>query len=270
MVKTLSISNYKSIRQLDIKASRVNVFIGEHNSGKSNILEALSWLSVGTLDANTFPEVFRFKNASDFFYDFDATKIVEVRTNELNLGIKYGKSSDGALRNEFDVLIYNQNLAFDFLNTTDFHNLKGTISDFYYSVLLHSGKLEFRAGFNTSSQFRTYIFKRIRSFQNSFRPFLNPPFGENIPSLLISNKSYQELVRDLFKSKGFRLMLKPSEGDISMAKDVNDELYAYPFQAISETLQRMVFYTLAIESNKNAILILDEPEANTFPMYTKQ
>lgn len=270
MVNTLSILNYKSIRYLDIKTSRVNIFIGEHNSGKSNILEALGWLSVGILENDTFSEVLRFKNASDFFYDFDATKFIEVKTDKLSLGLKYGKNPDGALRNEFDILIYDQNFKSTFSSLVDFYNLKESPTSYQFFTLSHEGKLELRRGSVLSSSFRLYVFKRIKSFRDGFRPFLNPPFGENIPSLLISNKSYQETVRDLFRSKGFRLMLKPSEGDISMAKDVNDELYAYPYQAISETLQRMVFYTLAIESNKNSILILDEPEANAFPMYTKQ
>lgn len=58
--------------------------------------------------------------------------------------------------------------------------------------------------------------------------------------------------------------------DLNMAKDVDDELYAYPYTAISETMQRIVFYMLAIETNKNSVVVMDEPESNTFPMYTKQ
>ena len=38
---------------------------------------------------------------------------------------------------------------------------------------------------------------------------------------------------------------------------------------ISDTLQRLVFYTVAIESNENSTLIFEEPEAHTFPYYTK-
>jgi len=86
----------------------------------------------------------------------------------------------------------------------------------------------------------------------------------------MSNQEFKELVSSVFKEKGFRLMIKPSENDINMAKDINDELYSYPYNSISETIQRIVFYMLAIESNKKAVLILDEPESNTFPMYTKQ
>jgi AAA15 family ATPase/GTPase len=135
--------------------------------------------------------------------------------------------------------------------------------------LSFEGKIETING-SLESPFRTYIFKALKHFESNFRPFLNPPFGENIPSLLISNKYYKDRVGSIFKEKGFRLMLKPNEGDINMAKDINDELYSYPYAAISETLQRIVFYVLAIESNKKSTLIFDEPESNTFPMYTKQ
>ncbi|MDR0864497.1 MAG: ATP-binding protein [Candidatus Symbiothrix sp.] len=41
MISKVSISNYKSIQNLEIPLANVNVFIGENGSGKSNILEAI-------------------------------------------------------------------------------------------------------------------------------------------------------------------------------------------------------------------------------------
>ena len=41
MIRTLEISNYKSIDQLTLDLGRVNVFIGENGCGKTNILEAV-------------------------------------------------------------------------------------------------------------------------------------------------------------------------------------------------------------------------------------
>ena len=41
MIKKLHIKNFKSIKELDLNCARVNVFIGEPNTGKSNILEAI-------------------------------------------------------------------------------------------------------------------------------------------------------------------------------------------------------------------------------------
>ena len=46
MIKNVSIRNFKSIKELDFKAKRINVFIGEPNTGKSNILEALGMFSL--------------------------------------------------------------------------------------------------------------------------------------------------------------------------------------------------------------------------------
>lgn len=42
MLKKLRIENYKSIDKLELNLGRVNVFIGENGSGKSNILEAIA------------------------------------------------------------------------------------------------------------------------------------------------------------------------------------------------------------------------------------
>lgn len=268
MIKHLSISNFKSIRELSIDTRRVNVFIGENNSGKSNLIEALSFFSTNSLERDVFDEIFRFKTATDFFYDFDVTKPIQIKSDRLNLIIRYAKNKNGALMNHLEGLIYSDE-DIDPHSIDDLYNLNNKLSNYYAFRLSYDGKIEYING-NLESPFRTYIFKKLKHFGNSFRPFLNPPFGENIPALLISNKYYKELISSLFKEKGFRLMLKPNEGDLNMAKDVNDELYSYPYASISETLQRIVFYMLAIESNKGAIISFDEPESNTFPMYTKQ
>lgn len=50
MLKTLKISNFKSIQDDSIELGRVNVFIGENGSGKSNILEALAIASAAKED----------------------------------------------------------------------------------------------------------------------------------------------------------------------------------------------------------------------------
>jgi len=45
MIKKLTIKRFKSIRDLSISCKRVNLFIGEPDTGKTNILEALNFLS---------------------------------------------------------------------------------------------------------------------------------------------------------------------------------------------------------------------------------
>ena len=53
MITEIQIENFKSIEKLTLKPGRVTVLIGENGSGKSNILEAISFAecsSTGELD----------------------------------------------------------------------------------------------------------------------------------------------------------------------------------------------------------------------------
>lgn len=55
MIKKLLIKNYKSIEQEVIEMqSDVNIFVGENDSGKSTILEAISIVSTGNLNGRSF------------------------------------------------------------------------------------------------------------------------------------------------------------------------------------------------------------------------
>ena len=74
---------------------------------------------------------------------------------------------------------------------------------------------------------------------------------------------------DFLKSKDLTLTLKPTDNDIAVSKFVDGTIYSYPYFSISETLQRIIFYSIAIKSNLNSVLLFDEPESNTFPFYTK-
>ncbi len=254
MVNKLSIKNYKSIKDLELDTKRVNIFIGEHNSGKSNILEALTWFSTNALDSNIFPELFRYKNVGNFFYDFDGTKTIEVSTDEIKINIKLSDNN-----------IFPETIGYkDLASSNSIELLQNT-----YEILLNPNRGIYSSSKIIHTAFRCYNFKRLSKFEISNQPFLSTPFGENIPMLLQSNAGCKKLVSDFFRSKGFRLVMKPTENEIEMAKDVNDELTAFPYQVLSETMQRFVFLLLAIESNTNASIILDEPESNMFPFFVK-
>jgi len=45
MIEKIHIKNFKSIYDLELEVGRVNLFIGENGSGKSNLLEALVFVS---------------------------------------------------------------------------------------------------------------------------------------------------------------------------------------------------------------------------------
>lgn len=43
MIKSFGIKNFKSVKNLSLECKKVNLFIGEPNVGKSNIIEALGF-----------------------------------------------------------------------------------------------------------------------------------------------------------------------------------------------------------------------------------
>lgn len=56
MIRKIKIENFKSIKRLELELGRVNVFIGENGSGKSNILEAIAL--AGAAEANKLDNEF--------------------------------------------------------------------------------------------------------------------------------------------------------------------------------------------------------------------
>src|SRR5881396_1641806 len=67
IVDRLEIFNFKSIKHLEMPCRKVNIFIGEPNVGKSNILEAMAFFSPGILE--DLKQVIRFKSMTDLYYD---------------------------------------------------------------------------------------------------------------------------------------------------------------------------------------------------------
>jgi AAA15 family ATPase/GTPase len=252
MIQQLEIRNFKSIKHLKLPCKKLNVFIGEPNSGKSNIIEALSLKSQNAIGQELNRSIFRYKIIGDLFYDFNINQPIEVSCGDKKTLLRYNVKDNGASDNLFDFILDNN------INADKPFRLD------------HSGKLVNMGEANLgSTDVRFYEFKKLSTFFISYLPHLSAPFGENLPNLLLANSEYKKWVSDFVQSKGLRLTLKPTENDINMSKIVDDEIYSYPYFSISETLQRVIFYNLAIMSNKKAILLFDEPESNTFPFYTK-
>ena len=78
MIHKLSVKNFKSIKQLEIDCRRINLFIGEPNVGKSNILETLGFLSRGGHESGALSDYVRFQYAQNLFYDNLTDEAVEI------------------------------------------------------------------------------------------------------------------------------------------------------------------------------------------------
>ena len=246
-ITRVQIENYKSIEQVDFEARRVTVFIGGPNAGKSNILEAIGLLSPGL--AERFNETFRIRQAADLFRD-----------NAIEFGPK---------------LIINSAVAWGLRFERDQNRFR---VDFKFpgveqpSASVHNPQMlgaNWHGEERSPVRFFTYRRDMFANGKKGGYGALAAPFGENLPAILYSDKALRESVSALFKAHGHRLELRPQSSEILISKEVDDILYSYPFDGISETLRRIVFYKAVLETNRDSVLVLDEPEANTFPFYTK-
>ena len=108
MISHLTIRNFKSIRDLSLQCKKLNILIGEPNSGKSNIIEALALQSQNALRDSLNHEFFRYKNIGDLFYDFNINNPVEVSTEDNKTILKYAIREDGSPENQFHYFLDSQ------------------------------------------------------------------------------------------------------------------------------------------------------------------
>ncbi|RLJ02089.1 MAG: hypothetical protein DRP10_02350 [Candidatus Aenigmatarchaeota archaeon] len=241
MIKNLEINNFKSIRNLKLKCKKINIFIGEPNTGKSNILEALGIFSFGQY--GNLKDFVRFENMSNLFYDENLENAIKIKADDrlLEISFKNGKFK-GTCH-----LIEKEIFHFDYD-----YNAVGTSS---YS--------------QEPSLFKFYKFVIRENFPKKEADFLLPPFGENLLAILSTNKELRTIVSEIFNRFGLKLVLKPQEKKIEVLKQYEDVFISLPYSLASDTLQRIVFYLAIVYSNKNSILTFEEPESYAFPYYTK-
>ncbi|WP_322800494.1 AAA family ATPase [Thermoflexus sp.] len=241
-ISSLEIHRFKSIKELDLPCRRVNLFIGPPNTGKSNLLEAMGIFSVPyERDLKT---AIRCETVSNLFYDEDVESAVQVRAGSYQWTLK----AEGDL---FRLDAQGPEMAFSYRYSLD-------------GALANGGGSP-----PSSSPFRFYRFRPLTRFPGRESDFLRPVAGENLMQLLLTRKSLRQLVADLLKEYDLRIVLKPQESRIEIQKEVDGVIIAHPYTVLSDTLQRLIFHLVAIESNQNAILILEEPEAHAFPYHTK-
>ncbi|MFH1097955.1 MAG: AAA family ATPase [Candidatus Desantisbacteria bacterium] len=253
MIKKLSIKNFKSIKELEIDCKRVNLFIGEPNVGKSNILEALgliSWSNYGP----GLKEYVRFQGIQNLFYDDLIEQPVEIVVENSN-GIR------------IDVEIKLASIGFQF-GVTTFEGGK-QIKGQFTCTPDYSKSLQSFPYLSEFSFIKFYKFAKQDKFPDSNPSFIRPPYGSNMFAVIWGNKNLRETTARFFKDFGFKPVFKPQEQTFEIQKQIEDMVVSYPYVLISDTLQRMIFYEIAMESNKDSTLIFEEPEAHTFPYYTK-
>ncbi len=246
MIDTLNISGFKSIRKLSMDCKRVNVFIGRPGTGKSNLLEALgmfSFLHYGYLGYKA-RDFIRFERTSNLFYDERLDSTIRIQCGEFALTLEF---KDGV----FEGWYLGEPLR----------HFQGSGDDLEYNPSFFRNE--------PLASFKSYRFRVNSNFNLHQSDSLLPPYGDNLLSLLLVDRELRSVVNQPFSSMGLRLGIRPQEGKLEVMKIIDDVIISYPYSLTSETLQRLTFYMAAILSNKDSILIFEEPESHAFPYYTK-
>lgn len=281
-ITTLRIQNFKSIKDVELKPRRVNILIGEPNVGKSNILEAMSLLGGMFFDGDKFMEgQVRYESIRNLFYDNDWSQEISV------VGEGIGATRIRKRQEQAEVVFGNGELR-HFTSPVDRLNAEvanrhadaeNSLVDFEHKnhwrgLIANYGK----ATNCEQSSPQPPVYVKKYAFQKQTTPgstyhnsFLRPPFGDNLMEVIQgSTGAFRKEIATFFTSFGLNLALRVEERKLEIQKNQDGIITSIPYTLIADTLQRLIFYLAAIESNDDAVILLEEPEAHSFPVYVSQ
>ena len=243
MIKELEIENFKSVKHLKLPCRRINIFIGEPNTGKSNILEALGVLSfIYYGEGRNLKDFVRMERLPDLFHNEDIEKPIRIKADEKIFEMKMEQGS--------------------------FHCvLNGRRHASFYS----DGHPDFCLSPSEMPPFKFYRFAVKERFPKKEMEELLPPFGENLSMLLLTRREIRNRISPIIENFGLKLMFRKLEEDkIELLRSLEEGVFiSLPYFLLSDTLQRFIFHFAAVLSNKDSVIAFEEPEAHAFPYYTK-
>ena len=252
MIQKLQIRNFKSMKALDLKCSRINVFIGEPNTGKSNILETIGLLHLFADRYKTYQEpdvslMLRISQWNQLFYGQDLSQHISIVADKTTVELRYNDRTK-----RFDAYSGEER-----------------------AESLNPGLLYVTGENLPSAKFALYRFNKRDEFPFMEANFAVPP---DAPNLL-------ELLRRKDVHQGLRPCLRPFLNEVNLDLDLTTrtirlELQAtgegiretiyLPYSTLSESLKRIIFYTAIVLGNKNMAVALDMPEAHMHPPHVKK
>jgi AAA15 family ATPase/GTPase len=252
MIRELQISNFKSVKALDLKCSRINVFIGEPNTGKSNILETIGLLHLFVDQHRNFFDddilfMLRISQWTQLFHNHDLSQPVSVTADKMRVELRYDDE-----KKQIDVY-----------------------TDKEKTISLYPDQLIIIGDHPQSMRFALYRFRKRDKFPFWEAKFVLQPDAPNLMEVIRSRKRLLESLKSLLSKPNLDFVFDLTSRTIRLewqtpaGERFREALYL-PYSALSDALQITIFNLAIVLGNENMVIALEEPETHMSPTHIKK